>query len=138
MIVVDTNVLSELMRPAPARPVLAWFGATPAARLCVTTITLAELLAGVALLPRGRRRDALDAAVRSMFEDDFAGRTLVFDDLAASHYADIVAKRRHAGPPIATLDAQIAAIARSRGAAAATRNVGDFGGCGVVVVDPWH
>jgi hypothetical protein len=138
MIVVDTNVLSELMRPSPARRVLAWFSSVPAARLHVTTITIAEMLTGVTLLPRGRRRDALDVAVRRMVDEDFAGRTLAFDQAAATHYADVVAARTRAGHPIATLDAQIAAIARSRGASLATRNVADFEGCEVDLIDPFR
>lgn len=137
MIVVDTNVVSELMRAAPARKVLSWFSKHPAARLYVTTITVAEVLTGIALLPRGRRRDALEEAAGKMFEEDFAGRCLPFDLLSASHYAAIVASRQRAGRPVATMDAQLAAIARSRGGALATRNVGDFEGCDVELMDPW-
>lgn len=137
MIVLDTNVVSELMRTAPAPPVLTWLGTHASTQLHVTAITVAEVLAGIALLPRGARRDKLDAAARGMFEGDFAGRCLAFDEVAASHYADIVARRTRAGRPITSLDAQIGAIARSRGGALATRNVSDFVGCGVEVVDPW-
>mgnify|MGYP001580449376 CR=1 FL=1 len=137
MIVVDTNALSELMRSTPAPRVLAWFAAQPAADLRVTAVTIAEVLTGLALLPRGARRDRLEASARQMFEEDFAARCLAFDDVAAAHYADIVSRRTKAGRPIASLDAQIAAIARSHGGTLATRNVADFAECGVEIVDPW-
>ena len=137
MIIVDTNVISEMMRSAPARKVMNWFGANPSSRLYVTTITVAEVLTGVALLPRGKRRDQLDLAARSMFDQDFDDRCLSFDALAAGRYATIFAARQRAGRPIAAMDAQIAAIAQSRGASLATRNVGDFEACGIEVIDPW-
>jgi toxin FitB len=89
------------------------------------------------LLPPGRRRSALEAAATSMFAEEFAGRILGFGADAAPAYARIASDRRRAGRPISHFDAQIAAIARSTGAAIATRNLADFGGCGVRVVDPW-
>ena len=104
--------------------------------LCTTSITKAEILFGVALLPAGARRDALEEAVTAMFEEDFGGRLLPFDGAAASDYAVIASHRRQAGKPISQFDAQIAAIARSRGAAIATRNVSDFENCGIDVHDP--
>jgi toxin FitB len=137
MIVLDTNVVSELMSPGPARAVVQWVNAQPAASLYVTSITQAEILYGVLLLPKGKRRDAIAAAAGEMFEQDFAGRILGFGSNEAEAYASIAATRRRAGRPISTSDAQIAAIARSNGAAVATRNVEDFEGCGVDVVDPW-
>ncbi|MHB8766118.1 MAG: PIN domain-containing protein [Deferrisomatales bacterium] len=137
MIVLDTNVLSELMRPAPEERVTGWVAARPAASLFTTTITQAEILYGVAVLPEGRRRDALAAAVQSLFGEDLAGRVLPFDAEAAQAYAVVAAKRRKAGQPMAQFDAQIAAICLSRGAALATRNLADFIGCGVDVVNPW-
>ncbi len=137
MIVLDTNVISELMRPRPAPAVLTWFGRHPAASLFTTALTEAEIRYGVELLPEGRRRAALTAAVDELFADDFRGRVLVFDGPAARRFAHIAARRRHSGRPIAQIDAQIAAIASSRGAAVATRNVVDFEGCGVEVVDPF-
>lgn len=137
MTVLDTNVLSELMKPRPAAKVLAWLAAKPTAALYTTSITQAEILHGVMLLPAGRRRSAFEAAVVSMFAEDFGGRILPFGSDAATAYADIAVDRRRAGRPISHFDAQIAAIARSTGAAVATRNVTDFEGCGVPVVDPW-
>jgi len=137
MIILDTNVLSEVMKPAPDAKVLAWMAAQPAANLYTTSITQAEILHGLMLLPAGRRRRALEAAATSMFTEDFGGRILGFGTDAAAPYARIAAERRRAGRPISHFDAQIAAIARSTGAAIATRNLRDFSGCGVTLVDPW-
>lgn len=138
MIVLDTNVLSELMRPEPATSVLRWVAARPATSLFTTTITQAELLYGLALLPEGRRRDALTLAMDAIFSEDLRDRILPFDSPAAMAFGPLVAARRSAGRPISQMDAQIAAIARSRDATVATRNVVDFEGCGVVVVDPFE
>ena len=138
MIVLDTNVLSELMRPAPDTTITNWVATQSAANLFVTTITQAEILHGVLLLPQGRRRDAIEVAADAMFEEDFAGRILPFSSLAARAYAEIAVARRQSGRPISQFDAQIAAIARSAGAAVATRNVPDFEGCGIRVIDPWR
>jgi predicted nucleic acid-binding protein len=138
VIVLDTNVLSELMRSAPDVSVTSWVGTQSASNLFVTTITQAEMLHGVLLLPRGRRRDAIEAAVDAMFEEDFAGRILPFSSLAAHAYAEIAVARRQCGRPISQFDAQIAAIAKSAGADVATRNVTDFEGCGIKVIDPWQ
>ena len=138
MIILDTNVLSEVMRPAPAAQVLRWLAAHPAARLFTTTIAQAEVLYGLELLPEGKRRRALQSAIEAMFEEDFAGRILPFDGDAAGMFAKIAAARRAMGRPITQFDAQVAAIARSRGAAVATRNTNDFEHCGIRVVDPWR
>jgi toxin FitB len=138
VIVLDTNVLSELMRPSPSTAVARWVAAQPSSSLFTTTITQAEILYGVALLPRGRRREALEGAVGAMFEEEFAERVLPFDAAAAHAFASIAAERRRAGKNIAQLDAQIAAIAHSRDAAIATRNVKDFEACGIELFDPWH
>ena len=137
MIVLDTNVVSELMRDSPQQTVLAWFGAQPATSLFVTTVTEAEILAGIALLPYGRRRRGLSGAAAHVFTTLFAGRILVFDSDAANIYAEIFAQRHAAGRPISQADCQIAAIARSREAAIATRNVTDFERVGVELIDPW-
>jgi predicted nucleic acid-binding protein len=137
MIVLDTNVLSELMRPVANATVIRWVSTQSAPRLFVTAITQAEILLGLELLPRGKRRSALTAAANEMFEHDFAGRILPFDSAAAACYATVVAARRAAGRPISQFDAQIASIAVSRGAALATRNRSDFEGCDVDLVDPW-
>ena len=119
MIILDTNVLSEVMRPRPTAEVLRWLATHPASRLFTTTITQAEILYGLELLPKGKRRAALQSAVEAMFEEDFADRIVPFDSDAARVFP------------------QIAAIARSRGAALATRNTGDFEHCGITVLNPW-
>jgi predicted nucleic acid-binding protein len=138
MIVLDTNVLSELMRPSPAEAVVAWVSSRPARSIFTTAVTHAELLYGVLLLPDGRRRRELEGALEALFEQDLADRVLPFDELAVHDFAYIAADRQHAGRPIAHADAQIAAICRSRGAAVATRNVSDFEGCGLTVVNPFE
>jgi toxin FitB len=137
VIVLDTNVLSEASRPAPARRVMNWLAAQQPARLFTTTISEAEFLYGVALLPTGKRRASLQEAARRLFTEDFANRVLPFDSAAAQAFALIAATRREKGRPIGDFDAQIAAIARSHGAAVATRNVADFSDCGIEVIDPW-
>jgi hypothetical protein len=138
LIVLDTNVLSEMMRLAPDPNVAAWFSVRPATSLFTTTIAQAEILYGLELLSASTRRSRLETAVHELFAIDFAGRILTFDQAAAQAYAEIAAARRRAGRPIAQFDAQIAAIARSRDAGVATRDVADFEGCGINVIDPWQ
>lgn len=138
MIILDTNVLSEAWRASPSAAVMAWMRAQPATTLYTTTITEAELLYGIALLPEGRRRRSLEALAEFVLTEELAGRILPFDRAAAREYADIASTRRRSGRPIPEADAQIAAIARSRGAAVATRNAEDFAGCQIAVIDPWR
>src|SRR5437016_4022067 len=126
MIVLDTNVLSEVLLPRPAAALQRWMEARSATSLFTTAISEAEIYYGVALLPKGRRRAALEGLVASIFGEEFSGRILPFDSAAAKAFAEIAATRRQLGRPLSTADAQIAAIARSRGAAMATRNVADF------------
>ncbi len=137
MILLDTNILSELMRPAPSPAVMSWLAAQPAASLFISAVTEAELRYGVMLLPEGRRRAELMTALEAMLAEDFAGRILPFDSAAALAFAAIAASRRQAGKPVSQFDAQIAAIAQSRGAELATRNVADFEECGVEIINPW-
>ena len=137
MILLDTNILSELMRPAPEAAVERWLAGQPPASVFISAITEAELRYGLALMPVGRRRSTIAAEIEGMLGEDFRGRILPFDSPAAVAFAEIAADRRQAGRPISQADAQIAAIARSRGAALATRNVADFEGCGIEVVNPW-
>ncbi len=137
MIVLDTNILSELLRPRPEAAVVAWIEALPATSVYTTAVTQSEILYGIALLPAGQRRRDLEKAVTAIFAEDLAGRILPFDSEAAGHYAAIAAQRRAAGQPISQFDAQIAAVTRSRGAHLATRNVRDFVDCGIGLVDPW-
>lgn len=125
------------MRPEPNKAVFSWVEALPRASLFTTTIVQAEILAGVAQLPAGRRRAALEADAQSLFADEFAGRVLPFDQRAATQYAAIVEARRTAGRPLEGFDGLIAAVARAAGAGIATRNVADFEGCGVELVNPW-
>lgn len=138
MIVLDTNVISELMKASPAESVAQWIARIPATSLYTTSITQAEILHGVLLLPAGKRRSAIMAAAEAMFNEDFAERILPFGSDAAICYGDIAAARHRAGLPIASFDAQIAAIARSSGATVATRNAKDFDRCGIDVANPWE
>lgn len=137
MIILDTNVLSELMRPVPDERVLEWVDGRPGASLFTTTVTQAEILLGVSILPDGRRKQDLTAAVDAMFAQDFRTRLLPFDAPAAVAFAAICSSRMRLGRPISQFDAQIAAIARSRGAWLATRNTPDFDACDIRVIDPW-
>jgi predicted nucleic acid-binding protein len=137
MIILDTNVISEIMREVPQPEVVEWLDNQPARDLFITAITEAEVRTGIEYLPSGRRRRELTAAAERAFGGLFAGRILPFDSEAARSHALIAAIRRSAGRPISQADCQIAAIARSRGAQVATRNLDDFEGCGVGVVNPW-
>ncbi|CAN5492221.1 type II toxin-antitoxin system VapC family toxin [soil metagenome] len=137
MIVLDTNVVSELMRLEPRERVVTWTDAQPAAELFIAAVTLAELLYGIGRLPGGRRRKTLADELDEMIAEDFDRRILSFDDVAAAHYADIVVQRERAGRRISMADAQIAATCRSHGATIATRNVDDFTDTGIDMVDPW-
>ncbi|MGL5874621.1 MAG: type II toxin-antitoxin system VapC family toxin [Xenococcaceae cyanobacterium] len=137
MIVLDTNVLSELMRSQPNEYVLQWIAKHTATTLFITVLTQAEILYGLELLPEGKRRNALLEAAQSMFDLDFAGRILPFDCAAAQQFAAIAAKRRTIGRPISQIDAQIAAIALSHNATLATRNISDFEECGIIIINPW-
>lgn len=137
MIVLDTNVLSELMRRRPAARVVSWVDEQDASGLAITAVTVAELLYGIARLADGARKTELAAAVDALVREDFAGHVLPFDVPAAEHYADLVAERDRHGRPIGTADGQIAAICRCHDARLATRNVRDFGEVGLALVDPW-
>jgi predicted nucleic acid-binding protein len=138
MILLDTNVLSEFMRPRPSARVVAWLDEQPAANVCTSAVSRAEIELGLALMPKSRRQEALREAARSMFEEDFAGRCLPFDEGAARHYARIVSARLKAGRPISVEDAQIAAIALEHKMRLATRNTTDFEHiAGLDVVNPW-
>lgn len=137
MIVFDTNVISEFMKDNPNQMVLDWFDAQSTNDLFVTTVTEAEILTGIALLPDGRRKNNLLEFADNIFTSLFIGRVLVFDSNAANVYAEIFAQRYAAGRPISQADCQIAAIARSHGAAVATRNITDFEGIDVELINPW-
>ena len=138
MIVLDTNVISEPLRPSPSPAVLAWLNAQAPDALFTTTLNLAELYAGVAVLPAGKRRSDLSGGLRATIGRLFAGRILSFDVAAAETFAVIAERSRTSGLTLPHEDALIAAIAASQGFAVATRNVGDFAGAGVTVINPWE
>lgn len=137
MILLDTNVLSELMRAKPEPAVVAWIDAQPAQDLLISSITVAEILYGIARMPEGKRRQALQDVAIAMFEEDFAGRILPFDADAAAHYAELAAGSEAKGKIADMADGQIAAIARLHGVQIATRNVRHFASFGVPLVNPW-
>lgn len=137
MIVLDTNVVSELGRYAPDTRVLAW-SESAGDLLTITAVTAAEMTRGVSLLPRGARRDALAASVTGqLMSFEMRGGVLPFDARAAHEFGDVAARRKAAGRPIADADAMIAAICRAHGAPLATRNIKDFTGTGVTLINPW-
>ncbi len=138
MIILDTNVISELTRAVPEARVISWLDSLPAEETAITAITAAELRYGVRRLPAGRRKNELSEAVHALITADFRGRVEPFDVLAADQYADVVADRERIGRPISTSDAQIAAICRVLAATLATRNTSDFTGTGVNLFDPWE
>lgn len=134
MIVIDTNIISEMMREEPSSPVLAWIRTV--GRLHTTTISLGEVDYGIARLPEGRRKDRLAATAARIFAD-FEEVILPFDARSARRYGDIVAHRERLGRPITAADAQIAAICSARGATLATRNTVDFEDTGLAIMNPW-
>lgn len=138
MLILDTNVISETMQPVPAPRLLAWWSQQQSSELFTTTITMAEILYGIELLPNGKRRAALLAGADRMFGKVFFDHVLSFDESAAREFAEIAAGRRALGRPIAEFDAQIAAIASAHRATLATRNFADFDGCGIRLVNPWR
>ena len=137
VVLLDTNVVSELVRKSPDPAVEAWAAGHPLEDLFFSAVGEAELRYGAAILPTGRRRETLVSDIERMLHDAFEGRVLPFDSDAARAYADIAAMRRSAGRPVAPADCQIAAIARSRVMAIATRNVRDFEDINIEIVDPW-
>ena len=138
MVILDTNVISEVLLPAPNPAVSAWFAAQNSADVYTTSISEAELLFGVELLPHGKRRNHLANAVTEIIRDDFGEQVLPFNRAAAQAYATIKAGRQKAGRKIRSLDGQIAAIAQSVGADVATRNVAHFENCGINIINPWE
>lgn len=138
MIILDTNVLSELSRQVPSENVLSWLDGQPADETATTAVTVGEIWYGVARLPDGRRKAELAEAVREMLDNDLLGRVEPFDATAASHYAEIVSGREKIGRPIGMADAQIASICRKLRATLATRNTRDFEDTGIEVIDPWE
>lgn len=137
MIILDTNVLSALMRTAPDPAVVAWLDGQPAESVWITSITIFEARMGLALLPHGRRRRALETAFARLLEDDLENRVLDFDVAAANSAGSLAAERQRAGRPADIRDTQIAGIAVARHAILATRNVRHFSDLKIPVIDPW-
>lgn len=138
MIILNTNVLSELMRPEPESRVVRWVDACTSHEVAICAITVAEILYGIERMPAGRRRRAFADQAAGMFEDEFVGRILAFDGDAAVHYALMLVAREKIGQPMHMADAQIAAICASHEASLATRNVKDFASLGIRVINPWQ
>ena len=137
MFILDTNVLSTVIAAQPAPPVAAWMLAQPSKLLFTASVCQAEILAGIAVMLHGRRRESLETAARTMFENDFADRELPFDREAAIAYGDLFAARRRLGRPGSTADLMIASIARTKAASIVTHDTGDFEHCGLTLIDPW-
>lgn len=138
MILLDTNVISEVMRAVPSAPVLDWFAEQIPSDLHLPAIVEAELRFGILLLPEGRRKSALADALEDMLEIDFRGRIVPFDSASARAYGRIASKRRREGRAVKEADCQIAAIAAARRASVATRNVRDFQDAGIPILNPWE
>ena len=136
LIILDTNVISEDMKPSPDPVMHRWLQRQPLATIYTTAVSLAELMQGIAMLPDGRRKQDLQVAARRVL-GLLPQRILPFDENAAIEFAEIVAERRRLGLPMGTMDAQIAAIARARGMAIATRDTSDFADTGVTIINPW-
>jgi toxin FitB len=137
MFLLDTNILSAVMSTRPAPQVAGWIAEQPPDLLFTAAVCQAEILSGIAVLPKGRRREGLELAALAMFREDFDGRILPFDGDAAVIYAEIFAARRSAGRPAAMADLMIASIARAHGASVVTRDTGGFEGSGLTLIDPW-
>ncbi|HEX4259140.1 MAG TPA: type II toxin-antitoxin system VapC family toxin [Streptosporangiaceae bacterium] len=137
MIILDTNVISELARHVPDSGVLAWLDSLEISEVATTAVTAAELRYGVARLPDGHRKRELTAVIRGILAEDFYGRVLPFDEHASVWYAEIVTGRERIGRPIGVADAQIAAICGDSSATLATRNTSDFEEAGIELIDPW-
>ena len=137
MIILDTNIISEAMRPAPEARVMAWLRKQPLNTLATTAVNIAEIRYGLGRLSEGQRRRNLDERFRLFLARGFDDRVMVFDAAAAEAYSAIVVERERAGRPIDAFDAMIAAIARINRAAVATRDVSGFEGCGVNLINPW-
>tara|TARA_R110000850_G_scaffold214615_1_gene340488 strand:- start:3207 stop:3629 length:423 start_codon:yes stop_codon:yes gene_type:complete len=138
VIILDTNILSELMRPAPNMRVVNWLNAEEPLGVTITAITVAEILYGIERLPDGKRKQRFAQLAVEMFEEDFTDRVLPFDEVAAAYYATLVADSERSGRVVHSADAQIAAICQQHHARLATRNVKDFEHLGISIIDPWR
>lgn len=137
MIILDTNVISEAMKPAPSQAVIDWLNDQETAALFLTSVSVGELAFGLCILPNGKRRKRLQDEFDRLVREAFANRVLVFDELSAQIYGRLMAERREMGRPLSIPDGQIASIAKNRGFAIATRNDQDFEHCGVEIINPF-
>jgi toxin FitB len=138
MIILDTNILSELMRPSPEARVLVWMDGLHRSDIGITAISVAEILYGIGSLPDGKKKRRLFEAATTVFDEHFVDRIFAFDHFAAVEYADIVCQRDKLGTPISAADAQIAGICRFYSAGFATRNTKDFENTGLLLINPWE
>lgn len=137
MIILDTNIISELMKPLPAQSLLAWLDQQESDTLFITSVTVGEIMYGLHALPEGRRRASLEDAFKKVLNEAFAGRSHPFDDLAAMQYGKIMSACKGKGRGMSVCDGQIAAIVAAHRCQLATRNIKDFEACGISVVNPF-
>lgn len=137
MVILDTNVVAEMMKPWPSPAVASWLNSQESPTLFLTTITVGEIGYGLRVMPQDQRRLQLEQGFERVLAEAFAGRVLAFDEEAARHYGEVMGRRKEIGRPLSVLDGQIASIARARGWAVATRNVRDFVECGVEIINPF-
>lgn len=138
MIILDTNIISELMKPIPDKLVINWMDNQKSSHLFITTITIAEISYGLHALPEGKRRNFLINSFDKAIMTAFIGRILTFDELSAHQYGKIMSARKELGQPLGVPDGQIASIASRHGAMIATRNIRDFLNCGLQVINPFN
>lgn len=138
MIIIDTNIISEMMKPTVAHQVLTWLNQQDNTQLFVTSITIAEICYGLNVLPKGNRRNLLESAFHKAIMESFQYRILFFDDSAAFLYGKIMGQRKQLGRPLSIADGQIAAIASVHGFSLATRNIKDFNDCNIELIDPFE
>lgn len=137
MVIIDTNVVAEMMKPSPSPMVVAWLNSQESSALFLTAISIGEIVYGLRVMPSGKRRLQLEQGFERVLAEAFAGRILAFDEEAARHYGEVMGRRKEIGRSLSVPDGQIASIARARGCAIATRNVRDFTECGVEVINPF-
>lgn len=137
MILLDTNIISEMMKQSPNQAVMSWIEEQEATQLFVSSVTIAEILYGLYVLPKGKRRSALEEAFNRAIKLAFKHRVLFFDETSAHHYGELMSRRKELGRPMSILDGQIAAIALTSGTALATRNIRDFSDCELDLINPF-
>ena len=138
MIILDTNVIAELMREVPDTKVASWIQGIDAQNLALTVIAIAEILRGIERLPKGKRRQRLEQSFKEFIQKGFNGRIFPFDEAAAYLYGGLAAFREKSGFSVDPVDLMIASIAKNLHASIATRNIKDFEGCGINLIDPWE